>query len=140
MSMVDVSKKKSVYREAVAEGFIKLKPSTIKLIKEGKIAKGDPLSIAKLAGIMATKQTPSLIPLTHMLPLTHVEIDTSLKKSGITVRAKAKTVYKTGCEVDAMVGVFASLVTIFDCVKKYDPKAVISGVRVVKKIKKSQSE
>ncbi|MGD8506701.1 MAG: cyclic pyranopterin monophosphate synthase MoaC, partial [Candidatus Bathyarchaeota archaeon] len=96
MSMVDVTAKPEVYREATAKGTIKLKPETIRLIKEGKIEKGSPFDVAKVAGILAAKNTSSLIPLCHPLPLTNIEVDNkivgdSTVEASATVKAKAQT-------------------------------------------------
>jgi cyclic pyranopterin phosphate synthase len=140
--MVDITEKPLSFREATAVGFIKLRPETVRLIKEGRIAKGDPLMIAKLAGISAAKQTSSLIPLTHQIPLTDVTIDTAVKEQGVEVKATVRTSYKTGCEIDALTAATIALVTIFDLVKPYEkdeegqyPTACIEGLKVLRKRK-----
>jgi cyclic pyranopterin phosphate synthase len=140
--MVDISEKPDVYREAVAKGFIRLRKTTIKRIKGGRIAKGDPLLIAKIAGIMAAKQTPFLIPLTHPLPITGVDINTKLFDDGVEVEAIVKTNYKTGCEIDALFAVATALLAIFDICKPYEkdkrgqyPQAFIEKINVVRKEK-----
>jgi cyclic pyranopterin phosphate synthase len=143
MVMVDISSKREVFREATATGTIKLKPETIHLIKEGKIAKGDPLYTAKIAGILAAKETSTLIPLCHPLPLTNIEIKIKvLNKSTVQVTSTVKTKAQTGVEMEALVAAAVSLLTIWDMVKQYEkdaegqyPSTIIENIRVVKKIK-----
>jgi cyclic pyranopterin phosphate synthase len=143
MAMVDISDKPEVFREATATGTIKLKPETIRLINKGKIAKGDPLYTAKIAGILAAKKTSTLIPLCHPLPLTNVEVEIKvLDKSTVQVTSTAKTKAQTGVEMEALVATAVSLLTIWDMVKQYEkdaegqyPSTVIENIRVVKKIK-----
>jgi cyclic pyranopterin phosphate synthase len=143
MTMVDISDKPEVFREATATGTIKLKPETIRLINNGKIAKGDPLYTAKIAGILAAKKTSTLIPLCHPLPLTNVEVAIKvLDKSTVQVTSTVKTKAQTGVEMEALVATAVSLLTIWDMVKQYEknaegqyPSTVIENIRVVKKIK-----
>jgi cyclic pyranopterin phosphate synthase len=145
MAMVDISDKPEVFREATATGTIKLKPETIRLINERKIAKGDPLYTAKIAGILAAKKTSTLIPLCHPLPLTNVEVEVKvLDKSTVRVMSTVKTKAQTGVEMEALVATAVSLLTIWDMVKKYEkdaegqyPFTVIENIRVVKKIKEA---
>jgi len=143
MSMVDVSGKPEVFREATATGTIKLKPETIRLIKEGKIAKGDPLYTAKIAGILAAKKTSALIPLCHLLPLTNVEIEIKiLGKTAVQVTSTVKTKAQTGVEMEALVAVAVCLLTVWDMVKQYEkdkkgqyPFTAIENIHVVEKVK-----
>ena len=145
MSMVDVTSKPEVYREATAKGRIKLKPETTKLIREGKVEKGDPLSIAKIAGILAAKNTSSLIPLCHPLPLTNVELNTKIvDDSMVEVEATVKTKAQTGVEMEALTAATMALLTIWDMTKQYEkdalgqyPHTVIQNIRVVRKVKES---
>jgi cyclic pyranopterin monophosphate synthase len=143
--MVDVSGKAEIYREAIAEGSIKLKPETIKLIIEGKIAKGDPLYTARIAGILAAKKTSELVPLCHPLPLTNVEVEAKVS-SNETVEAKAvvKTRAQTGVEMEALTAVSVALLTVWDMTKQYEkdttgqyPNTAIEDIRVVKKLKRA---
>jgi cyclic pyranopterin phosphate synthase len=142
--MIDVSDKPETLREATAQGMIKLKPETISLIKEGKIEKGDPLQAAKIAGILAAKETSTLIPLCHPLPLTKVEIETEiLDKSTVQVMATVKTKAQTGVEMEALTAIVISLLTIWDMVKQYEkdkegqyPTTAVGNIHVVKKVKK----
>jgi cyclic pyranopterin phosphate synthase len=143
--MVDVTQKPKVHREASAQGSIKLKPRTVKLIEEGKIEKGNPFDVAKIAGILAAKQTSSLIPLCHPLPLTSVDVGIRVvDDSTITVNATVKTKAQTGVEMEALVAVSTSLLTIWDMTKQYEkdragqyPTTAIDNIRVVRKIKQS---
>jgi cyclic pyranopterin phosphate synthase len=143
MTMVDVSEKPKTFRQATAKGIIKLKPETIQLIKEEKIAKGDPLLTAKIAGILAAKKTSELIPLCHPLPLTDVEIEMKIfGNSTVQVSSTVKTKAQTGVEMEALVATATSLLTIWDMVKQYEkdvkgqyPYTVIENIRVVKKVK-----
>ena len=144
MTMVDVSDKPEVFREATATGIIKLKAETVRLIRSGKIAKGNPLYTAKIAGILAAKNTSSLIPLCHPLPLTNVEILVEIRdKSTVKVMSTVKTKAQTGVEMEALVATAVSLLTIWDMVKQYEkdsegqyPTTFIEDIRVVNKIKK----
>jgi cyclic pyranopterin phosphate synthase len=143
VTMVDVSGKADIFREATATGTIKLKPETINLIKEGKISKGDPLYTAKIAGVLAAKKTSSLIPLCHPLPLTNVEIEAKiLGKSTVEVSATVKAKAQTGAEMEALVAASVALLTIWDMVKQYEkdangqyPTTAIENIHVVKKLK-----
>jgi cyclic pyranopterin phosphate synthase len=143
MAMVDVSGKPEVFREATAAGTIKLKAETVQLIKEGKIAKGNPLYTAKIAGILAAKNTSTIIPLCHPLPLTNVEIQAEiLGKSEVQVTSTVKTKAQTGVEMEALMAASVALLTIWDMVKQYEkdsqgqyPQTMIENVRVMRKIK-----
>jgi len=144
MTMVDISDKPEVTREATAQGCIKLKTETLHLIEEGKIAKGDPLYTAKIAGIMAAKRTSTLIPLCHPLLLTKVEVKTEiLGDSKVQVTATVKTKAQTGVEMEALTATAVSLLTVWDMVKQYEkdaegqyPSTAIESIRVIKKLKK----
>jgi cyclic pyranopterin phosphate synthase len=141
--MVDVSSKPEILREATAEGTIRLKPETISLIKEGKIAKGDPLYTAKIAGILAAKKCSDLIPLCHPLPLTKVEVEAKVFGAfSVEVTAIVKTKAQTGVEMEALTAVSAALLTIWDMTKQYEkdatgqyPSTAIENIHVVKKFK-----
>jgi cyclic pyranopterin phosphate synthase len=145
MTMVDVSGKPEILREATAAGSIKLKPETIVLIKEGKIAKGDPLCTSKIAGILAAKKTSELIPLCHPLPLTNVEVEAKVSGTAIVeVTAFVKTKAQTGVEMEALTAVSAALLTIWDMTKQYEkdtagqyPSTAILDIHVVKKFKQA---
>ena len=143
VKMVDISKKDDVERFCVAEGYIKLKPETIKLIKEHKIKKGNVLTTAQIAGILAVKKTYELIPMCHPIPITSVNIDFEIFEDKIKAICSVKTTNKTGIEMDALTGVSIALLTIWDMVKSAEKDengqyktAEIFGIRVVEKIKK----
>jgi len=143
MSMVDVTDKPEIFREAKAKGAIKLKPETILLIREGKVEKGDPLYVAKVAGILAAKNTSTLIPLCHPLPLTKVEVYLQIvNDSTVEVKTTVKTRAQTGVEMEALVAATVALLTVWDMTKQYEkdkrgqyPHTVIQDIRVIQKIK-----
>jgi cyclic pyranopterin phosphate synthase len=148
MSMVDISAKPEVYREAKAKGVIKLKVETIQRIREGKIEKGDPFEVAKVAGILAAKNTSSSIPLCHPLPLTNVEVqlrivDNTKVEAEITVKTRAQT----GVEMEALTATATSLLTVWDMTKQYEkdvngqyPSTAIQNIHVVNKVKEKNNE
>jgi cyclic pyranopterin phosphate synthase len=141
--MVDVSGKPDIFREATAKGTIKLKRETVKLIREGKIAKGDPLYTAKIAGVLAAKKTSELVPLCHPLPLTNVEVEAKiLDEVTVEVAATVKTKAQTGVEMEALAAASVALLTIWDMVKQYEkdaagqyPTTAIENIHVVRKLK-----
>jgi cyclic pyranopterin phosphate synthase len=143
VAMVDVSGKAEIFREATATGTIKLKPETVTLIKTGKIAKGDPLYTAKIAGVLAAKKTSSLVPLCHPLPLLNVEVKVKIAdKTTVEVSAAVKAKAQTGVEMEALVAVSVGLLTVWDMVKQYEkdvdgqyPTTAIQNIRVVRKMK-----
>ena len=142
--MVDISSKAIIQREAIATGKIRLKSETISLIKQGKTEKGDPITTAKISGILAAKNTSSIIPLCHPIPITKVEVSVEILANEVVVTAAVKAMAKTGVEMEALTAVAASLLTVWDMVKQYEkdedgqyPTTVIEDIHVLKKIKKS---
>jgi len=143
-TMVDISSKKVVYREAVAYGRIKLRPSTIAAIKEGRVEKGDPLTVAAIAGILATKQTPILIPMCHPIEITKIDVDCFIEDNEhVACRARVKAVARTGVEMEALTAVSIALLNVWDMVKKLEkdesglyPYTRIEEIRVESKIKR----
>jgi len=141
--MVDVSGKAEIFREATASGVIKLKSETIKLIQEAKIAKGDPLYTAKIAGILAAKKTSELVPLCHPLPLTNVDVEVKIADAvTVEVVAVVKTKAQTGVEMEALTAVSVALLTVWDMTKQYEkdatgqyPSTQIENIHVLKKFK-----
>ena len=133
--MVDVSAKADTEREAVARGLVLMKPETLKLVSEGGISKGEVLSVARVAGIMAAKHTPSLVPMCHPLLLTHVEVGLRLDPdiSAIEITATVRTTGKTGVEMEALTAVMGSALTIYDMCKAVDKAMRIEKVRLVRK-------
>ena len=134
--MVDVSAKPVSAREAKAAGRIALRPETLALISENKIAKGNVLATARIAGIQAAKQTSQLIPLCHGLNLSHVEVQLSANETGVDVECTARTAAQTGVEMEALTGVSLALLTIYDMCKAVDKEMQISDVRLLSKTKR----
>jgi cyclic pyranopterin phosphate synthase len=130
-----VSKKAETIREAVVRGSVFMNPKTFKQIMSGKIAKGDVLAVAKVAGIMAAKKTSEIIPMCHPLNLSHVEINfySFEKESQIDIEAKVKIKAQTGIEMEGFVAVAAAGLTIYDMCKAIDRGMVISDIHLVKK-------
>jgi len=131
--MVDVSQKPVTQREAVAKGVVVMKPETLSLIKEGKMAKGDVLATAQVAGIMAAKQTSQIIPLCHPLMLDEVKVEFNLSPEGVEVTSQVRCTGKTGVEMEALTAVAVSALTIYDMCKMVDPAMRIERIRLVKK-------
>jgi cyclic pyranopterin phosphate synthase len=133
--MVDVSKKGETLREAVVRGSIFMNPKTYNSIMSGKIAKGDVLAVAKVAGIMAAKKTSEIIPMCHPLNLSHVEINFHpfKKESRIDIEAKVKIKAQTGVEMEGFVAVATAGLTIYDMCKAIDRGIVLSNIHLVKK-------
>lgn len=135
VNMVDVSNKNEQIREAWAEGFISLHPSTIKLIKEYKMKKGEVLTIAEIAGIQAGKKTSELIPLCHPLQITKIDVKTSLKKNGVAVSSYAKCIGQTGIEMETLTATSVALLTIYDMCKAVDKEMKIGEIKLIEKKK-----
>jgi len=131
--MVDISAKGETWREAVAKGRIWLLPQTLQLIATGQVAKGDVMATARLAGIMAAKRTPELIPLCHPIPLTDVEVEVTPLEDGLEITATVRTVARTGVEMEALVAVAVAALTVYDMVKAVDRGARIGDIRLVRK-------
>ena len=135
--MVDVSAKSMSKRRAVATGKIRLRRETLDLITNDQIAKGNVFATARVAGIQAAKQTAHLVPLCHTLPLAEVKIDVATSNQGAEVKCTAQTVAQTGVEMEALVGVTAALLTIYDMCKAVDKKMEIYDVRLMEKTKRT---
>jgi cyclic pyranopterin phosphate synthase len=137
-AMVDVSGKPVALREAVARGEIRLQRATLDLIESNKIAKGNVLATARVAGIQAAKKTGELIPLCHPLPITHCEVNFDLPKSRdrIVITASAKIAAQTGVEMEALTAVTVAALTIYDMCKAVDKRMVIGRVKLVSKTKR----
>jgi cyclic pyranopterin phosphate synthase len=131
--MVDVGDKPVTSREARARGDITMSPTALKLIRRGEIAKGDPLQTARLAGIMAAKQTSALIPLCHPLPLTHASVELTPTRRGYRIEARVRTSAQTGVEMEALTAVAVAALTIYDMVKAVDKEMVIGDICLVEK-------
>lgn len=134
-SMVDVSAKPAIAREAEAEAFVVLQADTLRLIATGSAPKGDVLAVARVAGIQAAKQTQLLIPLCHQLPLSKVAVDFRIEKDGIRITALARTVARTGVEMEALTAAAVAALTIYDMCKAVDKTMLINGLRLLRKEK-----
>jgi len=141
--MVDVTGKPEVLREAVARGLIRLKSETLELIRTESVEKGDVSGVARVAGVLAAKNTSGLIPLCHPLPLTNAKVDLRVVEGvGVECVVTVRTRAQTGVEMEALVGVAVALLTVWDMVKQYEkdergqyPSTVVEDVRVVSKVK-----
>ena len=133
--MVDVGTKRITVREAAAAGVILMSPATLKVIAEGKLPKGDALSTAEIAGLLAAKQTPNLLPLCHTVPIekatVQAECDPALP--GVRVSAEIRGRARTGFEMEALVAVATALLTIYDMAKAIDPEMIISDISLQRK-------
>ena len=133
MKIIDIGQKKVTRREAVVEGNISLKNTVITAIKRKKIDKGDVLEAARLAGIMAAKKTPDLIPMCHPIPIEYVEVEISIEKKKIKVTSTVRGDTKTGVEMEAFSATTTALLTIYDMCKSLDRAMVISEIRLMRK-------
>ena len=139
--MIDITGKESVFRETTAEGRIRLKRETIDRIRRGGVVKGDVLEISKAVAIQAVKDTYRTLPFCHPLPITGVDVDFDLSEHEVTVRVTVRTMYRTGVEMEALNGVIAALLNIWDMVKYLEKEdgdyrdTEIFGVRVIRKRK-----
>jgi cyclic pyranopterin phosphate synthase len=135
--MVDVGAKPDTAREAVATGMVRMRRETLELIRAGRMAKGDVLAVAQIAGVMAAKRTPELIPLCHTLLLTGVELAFALEDGPdegiVRIQATVRTVGKTGAEMEALSAVSAAALTIYDMCKAVDHGMTIDGIQLARK-------
>lgn len=133
MKMVDISKKGTTEREAVVEGSVSLNPKVILAIKKRRVPKGDVLGAARLAGILAAKKTPLLIPLCHPIAIDYIEINFLIKKDEIKIIATVRAKAKTGPEMEAFTATSVAALTIYDMCKPMDKKIEIRGIKLLKK-------
>jgi cyclic pyranopterin monophosphate synthase len=132
-AMVDIGDKPITAREAIAEGYITLQPATLAAITDGTVPKGEVLSTARIAGILAAKKCGELIPLCHPLPIESVSVDFDFKNEKIHITAAARITAKTGVEMEALTAVSIAALTIYDMCKAIDKTMSIDGIRLVKK-------
>ncbi len=130
MKMVDVGEKPKTERIAVATGRVLMNAAAVRKIRQGGVEKGDVLAAARLAGIMAAKRTPDLIPLCHPIGLAGVEVEVKTVSGGVSVRATVKTVDRTGVEMEALTAVSAAALTVYDMLKSTDRAMVIDAVQL----------
>ncbi|MFH0988926.1 MAG: cyclic pyranopterin monophosphate synthase MoaC [bacterium] len=138
VTMVDVGGKSIQYRSAKAEGFIRLQPETIRLIRENGLKKGDVLTVAQIAGIQAGKKTADLIPLCHPLQITKLDVQTEVTEEGVRVTSYAKCTGQTGIEMEALAAASVALLTIYDMCKAVDNKMVLGEIRLIEKLKSDE--
>jgi cyclic pyranopterin phosphate synthase len=133
--MVDVGAKPDTERSATARGEVLMRPETLELIQQGVLKKGDVLSVAQLAGVMAAKRTSELIPLCHPLPLTHISVDVTPDAAlpGVQITATARTTGKTGVEMEALTAVSVAALTVYDMAKAVEKTMRIHNIRLVEK-------
>ena len=131
IKMVDVGAKAVTAREAVARGSITMSREALRLIRTGRVKKGDPLQTARLAGILAAKQTSTLIPLCHPLPLTGVDVELTPRPRGYDIEARVRTTAQTGVEMEALTAVAVAALTIYDMVKAVDKTMVIGDITLM---------
>jgi cyclic pyranopterin phosphate synthase len=139
---VDISQKQIIIREAIAEGFIKLKKRTIEKIKEQTIEKGNVFELAKAVSVHAVKQTPNILIYCHPIPILLVKVKNEILDNSIRLEVNVKTEARTGCEMEALNGVTSGLLQIWDMIKMYEkdsngqyPDTILNNVKVIKKIK-----
>jgi cyclic pyranopterin monophosphate synthase len=129
--MVDVGDKAVTAREAVARGSITMSAEALRQIRRGEVKKGDPLQAARLAGIMAAKQTAALIPLCHPLPIANVQVELTPTRRGYAIEARVRTTAQTGVEMEALTAVSVAALTIYDMVKAVDKRMVIGDITLM---------
>ena len=133
VSMVDVSGKAVTTRTAEAEAFVAMKPAVVSAVRRLRNPKGNPLEVARIAGIAAAKRTAEWIPLCHPLPLTHIDVTATLCKDGVKLRSSVAATAQTGVEMEALVAVTAAALTVYDMCKALDKSIEIAGVALVSK-------
>jgi cyclic pyranopterin phosphate synthase len=131
--MVDVGAKPATSREAVAECVVRMAPETVRAVREATLAKGDAISVARVAGIMAAKRTPDLIPLCHPLPLSSVEVDFQLREDGVRIESRARVSGQTGVEMEALTAAAVAGLTLIDMVKAVEKGVYLESVRLLAK-------
>ena len=131
--MVDVTEKTETSRRAVAESFIRLSRPTLSLLSSGKLPKGNALETARLAGVLAAKRTPDLIPLCHPLLLTHVDVEAEVRGNGVHFKATATCKGSTGVEMEALTAASMAALTLYDMVKAVEKGATIEKIRLLEK-------
>jgi len=133
VQMVDVSAKNITTRSAKAQAFVKMKPAVLAAVRKLKNPKGNPLEVARIAGIAATKRTAEWIPLCHPLPLTHIDVTARLCQNGVEIRSHVMAAAQTGVEIEALVAVTAAALTVYDMCKALDKGIEISDVFLLEK-------
>jgi cyclic pyranopterin phosphate synthase len=133
VNMVDVSQKQTTTRTAIASGFVKMTPRVLRAVKRLRNPKGNPLEVARIAGIAAAKRTAEWIPLCHPLPLTFIDVTARLCKNGVALQSRVTATAQTGVEMEALVGVTAAALTVYDMCKALDKGMEITDIRLLEK-------
>jgi cyclic pyranopterin phosphate synthase len=133
MKMIDIGEKEKTERVATARGFVTMAPATVGIVRRGESEKGDVLAAARLAGIMAAKRTPDLVPLCHPIALSGVDVTAEPGPKGVLVTATVRTVDRTGVEMEALTAVSAACLTIYDMLKRYERGMRIEAVELTEK-------
>ena len=133
IAVVDVSLKEVTARTARAQAFVKMKPAVVRAVRELKNPKGDPLEVARIAGIAACKRTAEWIPLCHPLPLTHIDVTARLCQNGVALHSSVTTAAQTGVEMEALVAVSAAALTVYDMCKALDKSMEITDIALLEK-------
>ena len=133
MRMIDVGAKPPTERVAVARGLVEMSRATMGLVRRGQVEKGDVIAAARLAGVMAAKRTPDLVPLCHPIALSGVEVEVRSRASGLEVTATVRTVDRTGVEMEALAAVAAGCLTIYDMLKRHERGMRIAGIALLEK-------
>jgi cyclic pyranopterin phosphate synthase len=131
--MVDVTGKQQTHRVARAEAFVEMSASTLKLLRQNALPKGNPLETARIAGIQGAKKTSDLIPLCHALPLTHVDVSIIIVKNGVRLESTASTKAETGVEMEALTAAAVAALTLYDMCKAVEKGITIGGIRLLEK-------
>src|SRR5919206_4857174 len=133
--MVDVGEKEVIRRAAVAGGRVRMSPETVELLREKALPKGDALNTARIAGVMAAKRTPDLIPLCHGLNLTSIDLEFTVEDGGVDILATARASDRTGVEMEALTAVSVAALALYDMCKAVDKRMVIGDIRLLEKTK-----
>jgi cyclic pyranopterin monophosphate synthase len=133
VAMVDVSAKATTLRQATAHGFVRIGPAALGQVRRRKTPKGDPLEIARIAGIAAAKRTSEWIPLCHPLPITHIDVTARLCQNGVEITSRVTAAAQTGVEMEALVAVAAAALTVYDMCKALDKSIEITDIYLVEK-------
>ncbi len=134
VAMVDVTAKAATERTAVAHGFVRMSKRVVRAVRQLQVPKGNPLEIARIAGIAAAKRTAEWIPLCHPLPLTHIDVTARLCQNGVEIRSRVSATAQTGVEMEALVAVTAATLTVYDMCKALDKAMEITDIYLVEKI------
>jgi len=133
MRMIDVGDKPRTERVAVARGFLSMSRATLGILRRGESEKGDVVAAARLAGILAAKHTPDLVPLCHPIALSAIEVEVAARTGGVAVKATVRTVDRTGVEMEALAAVAAACLTVYDMLKRYERGMRIESIELIEK-------